>query len=159
MKILDAIKTFFGIGTSSTTLSPVVPDDPCSADCVAAKGRLQAARTAIPALCDGIRVATDVANAAAAVLFSPAMAIAFAVAIAAWLLFGGLAGAAVVALIVLYVTLMAAYIAAMAVIRGLGALLGQRVSEFQDAFKDVTARCAIPPECLGDLSPFECRLA
>jgi hypothetical protein len=158
MNIIDAIRRLFGLGSSSKQDVPVVPHDPCNDDpaCVDARDRLKAARSAITPLCDNIRRAKAVADAAASILFSPWMAVAIVVAIAAWVIFGGLAGAAVVALLALYATLMVVYLGALAVLRGLGPALDQRRMDFTNALQDVLAHCS--PECRGDLSQPECRL-
>jgi Na+/H+-dicarboxylate symporter len=84
------------------------------------------------------------------------MLVAIVVAVAAWALFGGLAGAAVVALLALYATLLVVYLGAMAVLAGLGPALDKRRTDFQDALKDILAHCS--PECRGDLSQPDCRL-
>jgi hypothetical protein len=156
--IFDAIRHFFGIDSNPRPVQPVVPDDPCNAvsACVDARGRLQTARTAITPLCDGIRIAKSVAAAAAAVIFSPWMAVAIVVAIAAWALFDGLAGAAVVALLALYATLLVVYLGALAVVAGLAPALDKRRNDFQDALKDILTHCS--PDCQGDISQPDCRL-
>jgi hypothetical protein len=156
MNVFDFLRKLFGMNPTPPPDQPVKPHDPCddNAVCVDARTRLKAARSAITPLCDGIRIAKAVAAGAASILFSPWMAVAIVVAIAAWVIFGGLAGAAVVALLALYATLMLVYLGALAVLLGLTSALAQRQLAFANALQDVLSNCS--PQCQGDLSQPVC---
>ena len=156
MSILDFFRRLFGLTPGTKVDPPPKPHDPCDDNpaCVDARNRVKAARAAIPPLCDAIRIAKGVAAGAASILFSPWMIVALAVAIAAWVIFGGLAGAAVIALLALYATLLLVYLGALAVVLGLAPALAQRQTEFANALAAVLANCL--PECQGDLSPPIC---
>lgn len=156
MSVLDFFRRLFGLTPGPKVDPPPKPHDPCDDNplCVDARTRLQAARSAIPSICDAIRIAKGVAAGVASILFSPWMVVALAVAIAAWVIFGGLAGAAVIALLALYATLLLVYLAALAVGLGLAPVLAQRQLDFANARAAVLANCA--PECQGDLSPPIC---